>query len=124
MTLVRRDALDRVGGWAEWCICEDAELGLRLFKAGYHSVYVNRSFGRGLIPDSFMEYRKQRFRWAYGAVQILKRHWKSPLPFGLGRMLDRKHGRSEEHTSELQSLMRISYAVFCLKKKTQAEPNN
>src|SRR3546814_6359117 len=29
--------------------------------------------------------------------------------------------RSEEHTSELQSLMRISYAVFCLKKKTQKE---
>src|SRR3546814_9153613 len=29
-----------------------------------------------------------------------------------------KTGRSEEHTSELQSLMRISYAVFCLKKKT------
>src|SRR3546814_3060525 len=28
------------------------------------------------------------------------------------------HPRSEEHTSELQSLMRISYAVFCLKKKT------
>src|SRR3546814_8954850 len=31
-------------------------------------------------------------------------------------------GRSEEHTSELQSLMRISYAVFCLKKKTQPKP--
>src|SRR3546814_4864269 len=31
--------------------------------------------------------------------------------------LDRRHLRSEEHTSELQSLMRISYAVFCLKKK-------
>src|SRR3546814_1244053 len=30
-----------------------------------------------------------------------------------------KKGRSEEHTSELQSLMRISYAVFCLTKKTQ-----
>src|SRR3546814_5552719 len=29
-----------------------------------------------------------------------------------------RSGRSEEHTSELQSLMRISYAVFCLKKKT------
>src|SRR3546814_1255765 len=29
-------------------------------------------------------------------------------------------GRSEEHTSELQSLMRISYAVFCLKKKNSA----
>src|SRR3546814_10201208 len=31
--------------------------------------------------------------------------------------------RSEEHTSELQSLMRISYAVFCLKKKNQKTPN-
>src|SRR3546814_2924357 len=30
-----------------------------------------------------------------------------------------QNSRSEEHTSELQSLMRISYAVFCLKKKTQ-----
>src|SRR3546814_3295015 len=30
--------------------------------------------------------------------------------------------RSEEHTSELQSLMRISYAVFCLKKKTKQKP--
>src|SRR3546814_6572077 len=33
-------------------------------------------------------------------------------------MLKRVGNRSEEHTSELQSLMRISYAVFCLKKKT------
>src|SRR3546814_5040564 len=32
-------------------------------------------------------------------------------------------GRSEEHTSELQSLMRISYAVFCLKKKTKKTHN-
>src|SRR3546814_5324781 len=33
------------------------------------------------------------------------------------RLADRQRVRSEEHTSELQSLMRISYAVFCLKKK-------
>src|SRR3546814_8336752 len=37
----------------------------------------------------------------------------------IGRVLDEEAHRSEEHTSELQSLMRISYAVFCLKKKTQ-----
>src|SRR3546814_5009235 len=35
-----------------------------------------------------------------------------------------KGGRSEEHTSELQSLMRISYAVFCLKKKKVTIPMN
>src|SRR3546814_6333717 len=34
-----------------------------------------------------------------------------------GRRFDDDHGRSEEHTSELQSLMRISSAVFCLKQK-------
>src|SRR3546814_1723994 len=34
-----------------------------------------------------------------------------------GNMLNFPYNRSEEHTSELQSLMRISYAVFCLKKK-------
>src|SRR3546814_3884358 len=40
-----------------------------------------------------------------------------------GRFLDfALIDRSEEHTSELQSLMRISYAVFCLKKKTQTQP--
>src|SRR3546814_10787451 len=33
----------------------------------------------------------------------------------------RRRGRSEEHTSELQSLMRISYAVFCLNKKTRVK---
>src|SRR3546814_10720830 len=36
-----------------------------------------------------------------------------------GRLLRDLPARSEEHTSELQSLMRISYAVFCLKKKKQ-----
>src|SRR3546814_6616978 len=37
----------------------------------------------------------------------------------VGTLEPRKNHRSEEHTSELQSLMRISYAVFCLKKKKQ-----
>src|SRR3546814_10322700 len=40
-----------------------------------------------------------------------------PLPFY--HVAPYRPGRSEEHTSELQSLMRISYAVFCLKKKTK-----
>jgi exo-beta-1,3-glucanase (GH17 family)/cellulose synthase/poly-beta-1,6-N-acetylglucosamine synthase-like glycosyltransferase len=77
MTLIRRAALEQLGGWAEWCICEDAELGLRLLGAGCESIYVSHSFGRGLMPDSFTAYKRQRFRWAYGAVQIAKRHWRA-----------------------------------------------
>src|SRR3546814_8925818 len=42
----------------------------------------------------------------------------APRPLADPRMPMTPPGRSEEHTSELQSLMRISYAVFCLKKKT------
>src|SRR3546814_4242523 len=42
-----------------------------------------------------------------------------PAPKTDGRVLPGMSIRSEEHTSELQSLMRISYAVFCLKKKKQ-----
>src|SRR3546814_3024287 len=49
----------------------------------------------------------------------------APFPIQVGAVIrSRAIGvlqRSEEHTSELQSLMRISYAVFCLKKKTQQQ---
>lgn len=74
MTLVRHSSLKEVGGWAEWCITEDAELGLRLFERGFEAQYVAQSYGRGLMPDRFRDFKKQRFRWAYGAVQILRKH--------------------------------------------------
>lgn len=74
MTLIRREALERTGGWAEWCICEDAELGLRLMHAGYETRYVDRVLGRGLTPADFGAFKSQRFRWAFGAMQILKGH--------------------------------------------------
>ena len=80
MTLIRKKAIDAVGNWAEWCICEDAEMGLRLMIGDWESVYLNRRFGYGLTPDSFSGYKSQRFRWAYGAVQILKHHWREMLP--------------------------------------------
>lgn len=62
------------GAWAEWCITEDAELGLRVFEAGYACAYLPRSYGKGLMPDTFLDYKKQRSRWAYGAIQILRHH--------------------------------------------------
>jgi cellulose synthase/poly-beta-1,6-N-acetylglucosamine synthase-like glycosyltransferase len=74
MTLIRRHVLEEVGGWGEWCITEDAELGLRVFEKGYHALYTPRSYGQGLTPDTFLDYKKQRYRWAYGAMQILRAH--------------------------------------------------
>jgi exo-beta-1,3-glucanase (GH17 family)/cellulose synthase/poly-beta-1,6-N-acetylglucosamine synthase-like glycosyltransferase len=74
MTLVRHKALVDSGKWSEWCICEDTELGLRLLEAGYELRYIDETFGRGLTPSDFKALKSQRFRWAFGAMQILKHH--------------------------------------------------
>jgi cellulose synthase/poly-beta-1,6-N-acetylglucosamine synthase-like glycosyltransferase/exo-beta-1,3-glucanase (GH17 family) len=85
MTIVRKDALEEVGGWAEWCITEDTELGLKLFEAGYEAAYIPQTMGKGLIPDTLEAFMSQRYRWVYGAMQILKRH--ASAMFGGGTRL-------------------------------------
>src|SRR3546814_10074899 len=94
--------------------------------------------GIGLVPGKYPVqgatvadvYLFEGVAWAVG------HRGQSPQVAGIGKLVDIDHGiggiscgvrgvccgirdalRSEEHTSELQSLMRISYAVFCLKKK-------
>ena len=84
MTMVRKSALDEVGGWSEWCITEDAELGLKIFEKGYEATYIAKSYGQGVMPDTFIDFKKQRFRWAYGAVQVMRHHF-GPLFLGTGK---------------------------------------
>jgi hypothetical protein len=80
MCMVRRSALMEVGGWGTDTIVEDTELGLRLFEAGYGALYTNRRYGWGLLPDTYRAFKVQRERWAYGAIQIIKKHWRHMLP--------------------------------------------
>jgi cellulose synthase/poly-beta-1,6-N-acetylglucosamine synthase-like glycosyltransferase len=81
MGLIRKSALQEIGGWDEWCITEDAEASLRMLKLGYQSIYLNRAFGQGLIPFSFDGLKRQRFRWCFGGIQILKKHWEALMPW-------------------------------------------
>ncbi|HTP76300.1 MAG TPA: glycosyltransferase [Rhizomicrobium sp.] len=74
MTIVRKDALEEVGGWATWCITEDTELGLKLFEAGYSAAYIPETMGSGVMPDTLDAFMSQRYRWVYGAMQIMKHH--------------------------------------------------
>jgi cellulose synthase/poly-beta-1,6-N-acetylglucosamine synthase-like glycosyltransferase len=81
MGLIRAEALRAIGGWDEWCITEDAEASLRLLSRGYEGVYVNRSYGWGLMPLEFDALKRQRFRWCFGGIQILRKHWAALLPW-------------------------------------------
>lgn len=79
MGLIRRRALTEVGGWDEWCITEDAELSLRLLRAGWSGRHLPLSYGQGVMPLTFDALKRQRFRWCFGGIQILRRHWRSLL---------------------------------------------
>ena len=80
MCLMRRAAMDMAGGWSSDTICEDTDLGLAIFEHGWLVHYTNHRYGRGLLPDTYEAFRKQRNRWAYGGFQIVKKHWRRFLP--------------------------------------------
>src|SRR3546814_6383363 len=74
-----------------------------------------------MVPNNVFNHITRSFHAASGQ-SLQAGHYVGPAPTGfVGIIVQslscRSRGRSEEHTSELQSLMRISYAVFCLKKK-------
>src|SRR5919201_2728428 len=81
MGLFRRSALEAIGGWNEWCICEDTEASLRVTKDGWSGLYIPRCFGRGIVPPSFAGMLTQRHRWCFGGMQILRLHWRSLMPW-------------------------------------------
>ena len=84
MCITRRAALEEAGGWAEWCLTEDSECAVRIHALGYSSLFINHTFGRGLIPENFRHYKKQRLRWMIGPIQQIQKHWRLylPQPFG------------------------------------------
>src|SRR3546814_6604896 len=90
---------------------------------------VNSSEQMKALGATFTKYHsgwnRQQQRWIIRAAREVGLNVAAHLPYKMGRFdlstiadgaTTSEHDRSEEHTSELQSLMRISYAVFCLKK--------
>ncbi|MCK1711292.1 MULTISPECIES: glycosyltransferase [unclassified Bradyrhizobium] len=80
MCLIRRAAMDMAGGWSSDTICEDSDLGLAIQELGWTTHYTNHRYGQGLLPDTYEAFKKQRHRWAYGGLQIVKKHWRHFLP--------------------------------------------
>jgi exo-beta-1,3-glucanase (GH17 family)/cellulose synthase/poly-beta-1,6-N-acetylglucosamine synthase-like glycosyltransferase len=80
MCLIRRSALLDSGSWSSDTIVEDADLGLTLLERGWQIHYTRRRYGWGLLPSDFAAYKRQRHRWAYGGVQLIKKHWRAFVP--------------------------------------------
>src|SRR3546814_10440322 len=101
---------------ADWAVDDAVKLvvidgaGERAFSAGGDVRALYRSWQAGRDAERIDFYRDE-----YRLNAFIKRY---PKPYVA--LID----RSEEHTSELQSLMRISYAVFCLKKKNKKHTND
>jgi len=101
MCLIRKAALEEAGGWATWCLTEDSEVAVRIHALGYTGLFLTETFGRGLIPETFGEYKKQRFRWTAGPVQQFRKHYRMllPWPFRLPTALSRAQRWFEAHHS-------------------------
>src|SRR3546814_3066575 len=90
----------------------------------YHqaiALVVAESFEQARAAAGLVRVQYRRAKGSFDLAKSLDSAVKPPPAFGTEadtRFGDFDAARSEEHTSELQSLMRISYAVFCLKKKT------
>jgi hypothetical protein len=110
MGLIRRNVLQEIGGWSEWCITEDAEVSLRVLKKGYDSIYLHCSMGKGLMPCNFGGLKRQRFRWCFGNIQILRKHWESLMPWA----------QRVDPDNKLTAAQRYFYLAGCMQWFTDA----
>ncbi len=72
----RREALDRIGGHAAG-LAEDMHTAMRLYSAGWSSVYVPEILTRGLVPSSLGAFLKQQVKWSCGAFDLLFQEYPS-----------------------------------------------
>src|SRR3546814_5990429 len=122
--VLRLDGLERIGCCGHDCSGGVANLprsrrGLAVPRCRTPAISIRISIGRRSGHASSKRTGSILFRPVAALRRWLmpKMRWNGPLKVLLRNLSITMVKRSEEHTSELQSLMRISYAVFCLKQK-------
>jgi len=112
--IIRRKALEDVGGFATETITEDMHTGLRLQKKGWRVLYYNRTLARGLAPQTFTGFATQWLRWGRGAMQVLRRE--SPL-FSKGLSFGQRvcyFASFYFYWMSYQKLIYVLTPIFCL----------
>lgn len=70
--MIRRTALEAVGGFATETVTEDMHTSLRMQQLGWEVIYHNRTVARGLAPQTYEAYNTQWHRWGQGAMQVFR----------------------------------------------------
>ncbi|MBT9385023.1 UDP-forming cellulose synthase catalytic subunit [Pseudooceanicola sp. CBS1P-1] len=109
--VLRRAALDSVGGFAGETITEDAETALEIHSQGWKSLYIDRAMIAGLQPETFASFIQQRGRWATGMMQMLL--LKGPL-FRKGLRLQQRLCYINSMSFWLFPLIRLTYLLIPL----------
>ena len=52
-----------------------------MLKEGYSGLYIAQPYGQGIMPVTFAAFKSQRFRWCFGGMQIMRRHWRDLMPW-------------------------------------------
>lgn len=112
--MLRRQALEEIGGFATESITEDMHTGIRLQKRGWRVVYYNRTLARGLAPQTFVGFATQWQRWGHGAMQVLR--YENPL-FGKGLNFGQRlcyFASFYFYWMSFQKLIYVLTPIFCL----------
>lgn len=115
MSVYRTSVVKEVNGFRGEILTEDADIALRIHKAGYRGVFVDCAIGFGLMPYDFEAYKRQKWRWSFGNAQSIKTlfslYGKIPFKSWLGFMLSLT---AWNHLNFLPFAIISAYAVMTL----------
>jgi len=83
--VVRRSALETIGGYVTSCLIEDHQTSTKLLSRGWTIRYLNEVLSMGEVPRTFADFLDQRLRWMQGNIQIFFRLGELPIWTGLNR---------------------------------------
>lgn len=106
--VLRRSAIESIGGFAVETVTEDAHTALRLHRMGYNSAYLRTPQAAGLATESLSAHVGQRIRWARGMVQIFRMD--NPM-FGKGLSLFQRICYTNAMMHFLSGIPRIIYLI-------------
>ncbi|WP_124068119.1 glycosyltransferase [Clostridium sp. E02] len=84
--VIRRELIDRMGGWDVNALAEDTEISFRLYRMGYYIKFIPHAVTWEQEPQMLKQWFKQRTRWVKGNLYVLKSNFKYAFDPAAGRM--------------------------------------